>query len=582
MNGLAIAAFLCPLLLAAALVVRPARPAVSMLAPCAPLPAFALAFAPIGTLVDTPWALLDARLGVMDAIARGYLASTALVWFFAGWYARAYVEASKYRDSFWFFFLLTMSANLGVIVARDAATFYVFFSLMTYAAYGLVVHDRDAPAARAARTYVVMALGGEMLLLTGIFVLVGSSVNLPLEEVPGAVAASPRRLLVSCLLLAGFGVKAGLVPLHLWLPLAHPVAPTPASAVLSATIIEAGLLGWLRFLPLGAVPDAAAATTLVCIAGLLTAFYGAAVGVVQSEPKIVLAYSSVSQMGFAVAALGVALTPAASGAAKLAIVFFVVHHAVAKAALFLGEGVARDAGTGRAGRLVLAGLALPALAIAGAPFTSGALAKIGLADVVEDAPVASRALVALLSVAAIGSTLLMTRFLVLAARGRSQTPRSPRKGLWIPWLLLLVAGVSLVALPALDRPVGLAVAARASKVASATWPIAVGVAIAFAARRIFDRIGRTEPRIPPGDLLAIVEPLVIRLSRCAAVGYHLAHLARRRLSVRTRRLLRPRQRARRALATLDHIEDRLIGFGTIGVLTLLLAGILVPLVVRRW
>lgn len=580
MTALTIATFACPLLVAAALIARPARPSATMIAPCAALPAFALAFAPVGTIVEAPWALLGARFGVMDAVARGFLASSALVWFFAGWYARAYVGESKHSDSFWFFFLVTMAANFGVITARDAATFYAFFSLMTYAAYGLVIHERDAPAARAARTYVVMALGGEMLVLTGLFVLVRSSVDLPLEDVPSAVAASPRRLLVSGLFFAGFGVKAGLVPLHLWLPLAHPVAPTPASAVLSATIIEAGLLAWLRFLPLGGVPDAEAATTLVCFAGIVTALYGAIAGVVQSDPKIVLAYSSVSQMGFAVAALGVALAPSAAGAAKLAIVFFVAHHAVAKAALFLGEGVARDTGTGRSGRLVLVGLALPALAIAGAPFTSGALAKIALADVVKAAPVAPSTVVAMLSVAAIGSTLLMARFVSLAARRRADTPRSPSAGLWVPSALLLVAGTVLVSLFAFRGPVPFAATARPANVASAAWPIVVGVAIALAARHVLGRAGREPPRIPPGDLLVLVEALVGAAIRCAAAGFRLARRARRLLVVRARRRLRPLRRARRAFAMLDRVENELLGYGAIGILTVLLAGILVPLLVR--
>jgi formate hydrogenlyase subunit 3/multisubunit Na+/H+ antiporter MnhD subunit len=580
MTALTIATFACPLLVAAALAARPARPSVTMIAPCAALPAFALAFAPVGTVVHARWALLGARFGVMDEVARGFLASSALVWFFAGWYARAYVGGSKHRGSFWFFFLVTMAANFGVVTACDAATFYVFFSLMTYAAYGLVVHERDAPAARAARTYVVMALGGEMLVLTGLFVLVRSSVDLRLEDVPSAVAVSPRRLLVSCLVFAGFGVKAGLVPLHLWLPLAHPVAPTPASAVLSATIIEAGLLGWLRFLPLGAVPNAEAATTLVCATGLVTALYGAAVGVVQSDPKTVLAYSSVSQMGFAVTALGVALAPAAAGAAKLAIVFFVAHHAVAKAALFLGEGVARDTGTGRWGRLVLVGLVLPALAIAGAPFTGGALAKIALADVVKAAPVAPSAMATLLSVAAIGSTLLMARFVWLAARRRADGPRSPSAGLWIPLALLFVAGTVLVSLFALRGPVPFEAAARPANVASAAWPVAAGVAIALAARHVLRRAGRALPGIPPGDVLAIVEPVVSGAAGRAAAGFHLARRARRLLVVRVRCRLRPLRRARRAFATLDRVENALMDDGAIGMLTVLLAGILVPLFVR--
>ena len=97
----------------------------------------------------------------------------------------------------------------------------------------------------------------------------------------------------------------GLVPLHVWLPLAHPAAPMPASAVLSGAIIKAGVIGLIRFLPLdGSLADWSAGLTSL---GLVTAFYAVAVGITQANPKTVLAYSSVSQMGFVAAVLGAGL-----------------------------------------------------------------------------------------------------------------------------------------------------------------------------------------------------------------------------------------------------------------------------------
>jgi hydrogenase-4 component B len=105
------------------------------------------------------------------------------------------------------------------------------------------------------------------------------------------------------LLLLGLGVKAGMVPLHIWLPLAHPAAPVAASAVLSGTMIKTALLGWMRFLPVGAValPEWGG---LLAGAGTLTLLFALPIGLTQSDPKVVLAYSSISKMGLMMLVLG--------------------------------------------------------------------------------------------------------------------------------------------------------------------------------------------------------------------------------------------------------------------------------------
>src|SRR5690606_7309656 len=125
-----------------------------------------------------------------------------------------------------------------------------------------------------------------------------------LPAVAAGLADAPRRDLIVGLVLAGFGIKAGALPLHVWLPLAHPAAPTPASAVLSGAMIKAGLLGWLRFLPLGlvALPGWAA---LLMVLGVVAVFFGAAAGAVQQDAKAVLAYSSISQMGLMIIGLAI-------------------------------------------------------------------------------------------------------------------------------------------------------------------------------------------------------------------------------------------------------------------------------------
>jgi formate hydrogenlyase subunit 3/multisubunit Na+/H+ antiporter MnhD subunit len=179
----------------------------------------------------------------------------------------------------------------------------------------------------------------------------------------------------------GFGVKAGVLPLHFWLPLAHPVAPVPASAVLSGAMIKAGLLGWLHFLPLGHAEFPG--WGLFCIAAGMAAALGAVVvGCMQNDPKTLLAYSSVSQMGVMTLILGIGLTnPGAWLAALPVLLLYALNHALAKGALFFGTGVAHSTGGGGR-RWVMAGLALPALALAGAPWTGGSMTKYAIKDLI--------------------------------------------------------------------------------------------------------------------------------------------------------------------------------------------------------
>src|SRR5699024_2367349 len=150
--------------------------------------------------------------------------------------------------------------------------------------------------------------------------------------------------------LVGFGVKAGTVPLHVWLPLAHPAAPPAASAVLSGAMVKAGLVGWLRLLPSGpdqtgltdgAIPQTVAIFGWVLLVSALAGGFASAVlGVLQNDPKVVLAYSTISQMGFTTAVVAVGLIePEFGDVTAAAAVLYAVHHGLAKGALFLGVPV---------------------------------------------------------------------------------------------------------------------------------------------------------------------------------------------------------------------------------------------------
>lgn len=501
-----------PLLLALALSARRARSLVPRLAPLAALPALALVLLDQREGFELRWALLGFRLGMADDLARAFLAFTALLWLCSAWFADAYLGAHPRRASFFGFFLVTMAGNLGVVLARDELSFYLCYAAMSLASYGLVLHERTPAARRAGLVYIMMALFGDVLLLAALLATSSGAQNLALAEVPRVLAESPHAHWIALLAFMGFGVKAGgLLPLHLWLPLAHPVAPAPASALLSGAMIKAGLLGWLRFLPLGTLqlPEAG---RWCALAGIVAAFYAAAVGTTQRDPKTVLAYSSISQMGLMMVVLGCGIAaPSSAAAATAALVVFATHHAVAKASLFLGTAVLSGAGGRRARTLAAIGLALPAFAIAGGPLSSGALAKAAAKDVLAAVP-SIAPLASLFALAAIGSTLLMARFLALALGGGGHGPGAARgAGLWAPWAALLGAGAFLC-----YREAPIARSASPSALLTAGWPLAAGCVLAWLLLRA-ERAGRFAlPAIPAGDLLTIFERIARFLGRCCA------------------------------------------------------------------
>jgi formate hydrogenlyase subunit 3/multisubunit Na+/H+ antiporter MnhD subunit len=522
MSAILLAAVLVPALLAMAVALHtPLRGAALRLAPAAALPALGVALLPGGVPGETmPWLLLGVRLG-LDLTGQVFLLFTALLWTVAGVYARTYHAHDPDRFRFHAFFLLSMSGNLGLVMAHDLVTFYVSFALMTFAAYPLVVHSGGAEARRAGRVYIVMGVIGETLLLAGLLLAAHAAGSLELGAVASGIGASPWRNQTMALLLAGFGVKAGAIPLHIWLPLAHPVAPTPASAVLSGSMIKAGLLGWLRFLPLGevALPGWGA---LVIGMGLAAAFFGVLIGVTQTEPKAALAYSSISQMGIINVAVGIGLAnPAGWNSALAACLTYATHHGIAKGALFLGVGVVlAAAGSPLARRLALAGLAFAALAVAGVPLTSGMVAKTYLKDVAPLSPAAwPEVLDWLLPLTALGTTLLMGRFLLLVARqSREPDPHhSLAPGLWVPWAALLAALAAVVwVLPRYYEleiePPGLP---YPGAVWVSIWPVVGGGIVAWCAVLLARRYatGRGRWQVAAGDLLVPAERLLGRAYR---------------------------------------------------------------------
>jgi multicomponent Na+:H+ antiporter subunit A len=318
-----------------------------------------------------------------------------------------------------------------------------------------------------------------------------------------ALLASPWRDATLALLILGFGVKIGLVPFHVWMPLAYRAAPIPAAAVLSGAAVKAGVIGLIRFLPLDTALSGWGEA--LAAAGLFSAFYGVAIGITQSNPKTVLAFSSVSQMGVIAAVLGMGLA-AGDGGVAMAVAFYAAHHTLVKGALFLAVGVAQ---TTNARRLwpVLLPAAVLAVGLGGLPLTGGALAKL-----VVKAPLGEGIVGLLATLSSAGTALLMMHFLRRLAATSAHDAQAAATRLTLPWLAMAFASVAVPwALYLAVMGGTFADALAPAALWSAVWPVLLGGALAVG----LWRWGGSLPEVPEGDVVVLVAEDAKGLARAA-------------------------------------------------------------------
>lgn len=435
------------------------------------VPALVLVVQPMPTL-DLPMLWDGIRWGSSDDLSRAWLGFTALLWGCAGVFASSSQKGSANRMRFWTFWLMALTGNLLLIIAADALSFYLGFSAMSLSAYGLIVHQGGPGPRRAGRLYLQLAICGEMALLAGLMLrshATGGDFSF------AAWQAMPMDGLSLVLLLVGLGLKAGFWPLHVWLPLAHPAAPAPASAVLSGAMLKAGLLGIWRCLPEGDPLLSSWAEVMLAV-GVFGAIYPALLGLIAGKAKAVLAYSSVSQMGYLVILMALAWRhPEQHQAMTVVLMLYGVHHGLAKGALFLAAGLIHSGRLPRAGWLLLA---LPALAIVGLPLTSGGAVKTALKDVWSAGEYEGWVL--WLTVSSLTTALLLTRALWLLRGDAADAPaRRPPLLQMLPWALLSILALLLPWLwPMLREPMlhGL----YPGGIWSSLWPLLVALGLAAA------------------------------------------------------------------------------------------------------
>jgi formate hydrogenlyase subunit 3/multisubunit Na+/H+ antiporter MnhD subunit len=497
-----------PLLLLAACLVRPARERMLLALPFAPLPGLWCA---LGGAEQAPFVIGGGPLQFVFQLERPasiLLLVSAVLWTLAAAYAAAYLRDAPNRDRFAVCWLMGVAGCLGAFVAADMASLYFFLALLTLGSCGMVFHDETPVARRAASVYLGLALAGETLVLAGMVML---AVAMPgdgllVHDASAILPTLPQRDLILACLVIGFGLKAGLFPLHVWMPLAHAAAPMPASAVLSGAVVKVGILGLGRFVPFDVtLPDWGLILTAV---GLFTALYGVAVGLTQAHPKAVLAYSSVSQMGLIAAVVGMGVS-AADASAAIAAAYYASHHVLAKGALFLAVGIVAATGSRRLW-WVLAPTALVALSLGGLPLTGGALVKYAIKS-----PLGEGLAGTLANVSAAGTTMLVLHFLHRVRRDAAAPAGAiAPAGLLFPWALLTLAALAIPWAFYLSVPPGTLENPMAPK---ALWSAALPMLVGAAAVLALDRWGGRLPRIPQGDIAVVIAPATRAAVRAGAI-----------------------------------------------------------------
>ncbi|MCL7487249.1 MAG: hypothetical protein M8357_03620 [Desulfobulbaceae bacterium] len=463
-----------PLLLMAGCCLRPLREASFRLLPLSVLPALlAVLFIPPGVEVEVGWFFMGGAME-LDAMGRIFLTLTACVWLFAALSVHEKFRQDPHRFRFAGFFLASMSGNFGLILARDVLGFYLFFALMSFSAYGLINHNRTEMTRKAGRVYLVLVFLSELAMFTALVFLSARGETPSISAIPAA-DFSPLLLF---LLFIAFGVKIGALPLQSWMALSYQQAPIPAATALAGAMVNAGILGWLRFIPLGHIVLPGGGIFFI-VMGSLAAIYGVIFGLYQDKPGRALASSSISQMGLVTVIAGYGLLSDEAGQAALTLMaLFAMHHSLAKTSLFLGYDMI-DRGGRVSGIFLLAGLLLPCLSLAGFPLTSGAMVKGALKELVAMGG-GSWYLFGkvFLPISSMGTTVLMLH----CARLLRQHNRSNGEGNTTVAARLWIASIALVAAtPWLWPP--LHNLGRHSlqwqALAQSLWPVALGTVLAL-------------------------------------------------------------------------------------------------------
>jgi len=438
---------------------------------------------------------------MIDPLAAFFLLIIFLISALAALYGAGYLQgegsAAARGRSFFFFNLLVLGMAL-VAAAANGMLFIIAWEIMSMAAFFLVTFEDERPQTRSAGLiYLIAAHIGVVLLFFMFWLLAGTGAgSLDFNQLAGAALAGPKlRSLIFLLGLAGFGAKAGFLPLHVWLPEAHPAAPSHVSALMSGVMIKMGLYGILRTLTWLGTPPLWWGALLVVI-GLVSGLLGVLYALAQHDLKRLLAYHSVENIGIMAIGLGLGLLGFHLGEQTLAVFGFagcllhILNHSIFKSLLFMGAGAVKQqchtleidrlGGLQKRMPLTAAAFIIGAAAISGLPLLNGFVSEFmiyfGAFDAVTSMAKGATALplLSLLGLAAIGALAVacFTKASGVVFLGEARTPagesaREVSAVMLLPMLLLAGLCIAAGVAPALLLPLLQPVIAAAAQLPSA-------------------------------------------------------------------------------------------------------------------
>lgn len=325
-----------------------------------------------------------------DETALLFAAFTTLMWLVVGIYSFGYMAHDEHKKRYAFFYILVYVVLMGLDFSANLVTMYLFYELMTLSSIPLILHEMKEESISAAMKYLYYSIAGAFLALFGIFVLSQMAPTMDFVAGGSMTDLTNEGLVLAgvFLMILGFGAKAGMFPLHAWLPIAHPAAPAPASAVLSGVIAKSGVLAIIRvvFYIVGADKIRGSWVQIAwMVLALLTVVMGSARAFNENVLKKRLAYSTVSQISYVLFGLST-LHPVGMTGALLHVIF----HSISKSLLFMGAGsiihqtgitdVTQLRGMGRRMPVTVGGFAFAALSLVGIPPFAGFFSKWYLAN----------------------------------------------------------------------------------------------------------------------------------------------------------------------------------------------------------
>ena len=278
----------------------------------------------------------------LDGFRKVYILVIALMWMMTLLLSKDYFVHYHNRNRYYFFNLMTLGATMGVFLAADLFTAFLFFEVMSFTSYTWVIQEETPGAIRAANTYLAVAVIGGLAALMGIFLVqhhLGTTAIAELYERAQVCENKGALYAAGGCILFGFGAKAGMFPLHIWLPKAHPVAPAPASALLSGVLTKSGVWGILAISCNIFRHDPIWGGVILAL-GTVTMVLGAVLALFSIDLKRTLACSSMSQIGFVLVGVGMmGLLGEENALAARGTLLHMVNHSLFKLVLFMCAGV---------------------------------------------------------------------------------------------------------------------------------------------------------------------------------------------------------------------------------------------------